>query len=65
MPEAIVIRLDMYMMPPKVISTAYFRNRSHRQYQTIVSQIFEVIPLMLLEFMNRSSRNLVRMCHAS
>jgi hypothetical protein len=51
MPEPIVMRLCTYIMPPVVISAGHFRN--------IISQIVEVITLMLPECQNHSLRNLI------
>jgi hypothetical protein len=50
MPEPILTKLGMHIMPPPPISTAYFSNT-----KTVTSQIFEAIILKLLECLNQRS----------
>jgi hypothetical protein len=52
MPELIIMRLGVYIMPPEAISTAYLRKPFSCSTNTTASQIVEVMPLILLEFLN-------------
>jgi hypothetical protein len=54
MPEQIVIKRSMYIMPPEIISTEYFTNPLVSITNTAASQIVEAITLILLECLNRS-----------
>jgi hypothetical protein len=52
MPELISKRLDMYIIADYVISMACLRDPSLQYYHSTGSQVVEVMPLMLLEFLN-------------
>jgi hypothetical protein len=56
MPEPVVIKLGVYIMPPEAISSEYIINPpSFNNTNISASKIVEAITLILLECLKRSS----------
>jgi hypothetical protein len=55
MPEPIVMKLGVYIMPPEAISAAYFTNSSISYTNITPSEIVQVKTLILLDYLNRLS----------
>jgi hypothetical protein len=52
MPELVIMKLGMHIMPPEAISMTYFINPPISSTSTEMSQIVEEITLKLLECLN-------------
>jgi hypothetical protein len=52
MPELIIMKLGMYIMPPEVIAVAHLKVPTISNTSTETSQTVEVITLILLEYLS-------------
>jgi hypothetical protein len=52
MPELVIMKLGIYIMPPEAIAMVYFISRPINNTNTAAYQVVEVISLILLECLN-------------